>query len=143
MTMKLYAVRFRGSHEAVGFFYVESLEALTIMVDQLSCDPCTCEYREIDACGAIHWPGAGVAWKMGERDGHPDKESESYFCGEGDAWYDEREAEIRKGVEFSGSVADYLMGDKIKGWKPLPEYMLAMERLGYIERRPRKLELAR
>jgi hypothetical protein len=123
--MPLYAVRFRDCHSAVGFFYVENLNELTIAVDNFTCDPGQCEYCTVDYGGAIHWP-SNVAWKIGDPDGFPNEKIEDYFY-EADVWNHDRENKIRDDLEFVGSISDYLFGYKIKGWRPLPDYMQALK----------------
>lgn len=104
--MKFFAVRHLDDKQAVGFFWVEGLEDLIAVVDEIT-EPDLCEIREIEDIGGFGWsshvPGLGV-----ERD----------WGGGGDPHRDMQS--LTNKIEFFGAVEDFI-SEHIpdEEWKPL------------------------
>jgi hypothetical protein len=106
MTMKLFAVRTIDGQQPVGFFWVRGLAQLSTAIDDI-CDPGICEYKPIQAPGAVVWTSRSQ-WRMGVENGADDPPSE------------ERHRKlVRANIDFEGALDEYTCGLDVEGWAPM------------------------
>ncbi len=111
--MKLFAVRQRDSHQAIGFFWSHDLLELWEMVDPFI-DPGLCEYKRVREGAAFVWPFA-TNFKLGDApDFEGDEEDEA-----------DRKAGEYHAAAFADLRADYGFEEFVhhtipKGWRKLP-----------------------
>ena len=97
---RLFAVRTVETHMPVGFYFADSVDHLSCMVDD-EISPTYCEYHPITAASAIIWPG-DVDWKMGVA--QPDLDLEK----------------VKRWMKFKYQMEGFVDGGSdIDGWKQL------------------------
>jgi hypothetical protein len=103
--VKLFAVRGIGDNEAVGFFWVNDMQELWFMIDEIT-DPGTCEFCEVNEPAAVTWAGDAPAMGIQRKDVEDEINDRDAFA---------REA------SFDYALGDALYGEIIKGWIKVPD----------------------